>query len=188
MSEMAVVVGWYGPYPDIDAARRAATNDYQDGLYVAFGYTDLPARGRPRFLYVGVGSPLASRLSATHHAIGIDGVAKITSIWLGEILSHKRPGRREKKIEPLIDIVEWAMVSLLAPFKNLKKTSFPTISFAILNRWFSSTDYTTPVKKPVGIWPDVMECAGPGAPAHFCWLEEMKVRRFNRPPKRTIRG
>ena len=188
MAEMAAVVGWYGPYPDIAAAYAAAARDYDGGLYVAFGYPTFPARGRPRFLYVGVGAPLSSRLTQSHHAIGYGKVGKITSVWLGEIMSHMRPGRREKKIEPLIDAVEWAMISLLGPCKNVRKTSFPDSSFAILNRWYSREDYETPQPKPAVIWPDIIECAGAEAPAHFCWLDEGKVRRFERPPRRLIRG
>jgi hypothetical protein len=188
MEDMAAVVGWYGPYPDIASAHLAAARDYVNGLYVAFGYPDLPARGRPRFLYVGVGAPLSSRLLSSHHAIGKGKVAKITSIWLGEIMSHLRPGRREKKIEPLIDAVEWVMISLLGPCKNVRKTSFPDSSFAVLNRWYSSEDYETSQPKPATIWPDIIECAGPDAPAHFCWLDEKKVRQFDRPPRGSIQG
>jgi hypothetical protein len=188
MAEMAAVVGWYGPYEDIRTARLAARKDYGAGLYVAFGYPHSPARGRPRFLYVGVGAPLSSRLINNHHAIGEGKIAQLTSIWLGEIVSHKRPGRREKKIEPLIDSVEWAMVSLLGPYKNTRKTSFPATSIAIMNRWYSSDDYETSVTKPATIWPDIIECAGANAPAHLCWLEEKKVRRFDRPPRGLPRG
>jgi hypothetical protein len=181
MLEMAAVVSWYGPYQNLRSARSAAGRDYDTGLYVAFGYETLPYRGRPRLLYVGVGAPLRSRLSDQHHKIGAGKVAKITSIWLGEITSHKRPGRRPKKIEPLIDAVEWAMVALLRPCLNDRKTTFPEESFAIMNRWRSPVNYETRVPKPAMIWPDVIECAGIYAPAYLCWLEQEKVRRFDRP-------
>lgn len=99
-----------------------------------------------------------------------------------------RPGRREKKVEPLIDVVEWAMISLLTPCKNIRKTSFPKTSFAIMNRWYQSEDYETAVQKPAAIWPDLIECAGEYAPAYLCWLAEKTVRRFDRLPRRSTQG
>ena len=188
MAEMSAVVGWYGPYPDTASAKQAADRDYNAGLYVAFGYPAQQTRGRPRFLYVGVGSPLASRLTPAHHAIGTNAVARITSLWLGEILSHKRPGRRENSGEPLMHAVEWAMIALLRPCKNVRKTSFPPNSFAIMNRWYSPEDYETRAPKPASIGPDILACAGTDAPAYCCWLEEEKVKRFRRPPARVGAG
>lgn len=186
MPEMAAVVSWYGSYSSLADARKAARRDWDDGLYVAFGYPDLPIRGRPRFLYVGVGNPLCGRLTSRHHKLGGDRVARVTSVWLGEIDSHKRPGRRTKKIEPLIDAVEWAMVALLRPSLNERKTTWPDDSFAIMNRWWSKEDYETPLPKPVQIWPDLIECAGSHAPAYLCWLERRKVKRFVRPPRPSL--
>ena len=189
MSEMAAVIGWYGPYWDVISAKEAADKYYGAGLYIVFGYyqpstrigSQFAARGRPRLLYVGVGDPLSSRLTGNHHAIGSDNVIRITSIWLGEVMSHGKPGPRQKKIEPLIDSVEWAMVALLGPYMNKRKTSFPSQSFAIINRWYSAGDYETRLSKPVLIWPDIIECEGPNSPAYLCWLHERKVRRFDRP-------
>jgi hypothetical protein len=124
-------------------------------------------------------------MKGDHHAIGDEHVEKITSIWLGEISSHKRPGPRAKKIEPLIDAVEWAMIALMIalmkPCLNERKQTFPPEPFAIINRWWSPADYETPIEKQVTIWPDVIECAGADAPAHLCWLREGKVRSFRRP-------
>lgn len=189
MAHMAAVMGWYGPYRTIAAAKQSAMYDgYWDGLYVVFGYKDLPARGRPRMLYVGVGAPLYNRLTSTHHKIGTGKVARITSIWLGVVESHKVPGRREKKIEPLIDTVEWAMIAILAPCQNEKKRSFPARSFAIMNRWYSNEDYSLSLPKPSLNWPDIIECSGPQAPAYLCWLEQQKVRRFERPPRSISKG
>ena len=180
MGEMAAVVGWYGPYNGIADANAAAKKCYSDGIYVVFGYKDFPGRGRPRLLYIGSGA-LSSRMIADHHAIGTGRVAKITSIWLGEIMSHKRPGPREKKVEPLIDAVESAMIAVLAPVINVRKKKFPKTSFAILNRWYSSSDYETIADRPSASWPDIIECEGPKSPAHLCWLPDGKVRRIARP-------
>ena len=185
LSEVAAIVSWYGPYRDLGAASFSARNDgYQGGLYVVFGYRSLPARGRPKLLYVGLSSSLGSRLSNGHGTIDdSERVAKITSIWLGEISSHKRPGRRAAKTEPLMDTVESAMISLLGPCLNTRKRSFPNKSFAILHRWYSCDDFEKPLPPPVMIWPDLMECAGASGPAYLCWLEREMVKRFNRPPR-----
>jgi hypothetical protein len=180
---MADMAAWYGPYPDLSSAQKAAYNDYDGGLYAAFGYQEI-ARGRPRLLYVGVGDPLHTRLASNHHKLGNGQVRRITSIWLGVVESHKRPGRRAKKIEPLADAIEWAMIALLGPCLNERKKTFPRDSFAIVNRWWScdpADRYEQPVPRPALIWPDVIECAGEHAPAHLCWLDNKKVRRIARP-------
>ena len=188
MSEVAAVVAWYGPYKDRSSARKAASDDFGAGLYVAFGYQTEPAIGRPRLLYVGVGSPLHTRLTNQHHAIGETKVAKISSIWLGVIESHKKPGRRMKKIEPMMDAVEGAMIALLRPPLNVRRTKFPSQSLAIINRWYDGKDYSTPKLRPSLKWPDIFECAGSGAPAYLCWLDRQRVRRLNRPPAGAGRG
>ena len=183
MSDVAVVVSWYGPYRDQAAALYSARNDgYVGGLYVVFGYPSAPARGRPKLLYVGLSKSLASRL-ANHGTIDGERVFKITSIWLGEISSHKRAGRRLRKTEPLMHTVEGAMISLLGPCLNKRRHSFPTASFAILHRWYCAADFAQPLPPPMMIWPDLMECAGDPAPAYLCWLERQKVKCFERPPR-----
>ena len=181
MAEMSAVVGWYGPYRSVADAHAAATEAFQGGLYVAFGYKELPAIGRPRFLYVGIAKSLKSRVTRHHETIGDGKVTRITSIWLGSIDSHGLPGRRKRDQDPLVGAVEWAMVALFRPLLNKRKTTFPATSFAIINRWWSGEDYETQVKKPIMIWPDVIECAGPAAPAHLCWLDQLKVRQIKRP-------
>lgn len=181
MSEMAAVVGWYGPYKGIAEAHAAAYRDYAGGLYVAFGYKDLPAIGRPRFLYVGMAENLGNRVTRRHETIGDGKVARVTSMWLGNIDSHPLLGRRARQQDPLVSAVEWAMIALFRPLLNKRKTTFTAQSFAIINRWWSADDYETPVRKPVIIWPDVIECAGPHAPAHLCWLDQMKMKQIQRP-------
>lgn len=182
MPELAAVVSWFGPYLNLNEARTAAKAYYGAGLYAAFGYENPPIKGRPRLLYVGLAKNLSGRLSNNHKKIGINSVAKLTSIWLGEISSHLRAGRRQKKTEPLMDAVEWAMIALLQPRLNERKTTFPNQSFAIMNRWWSKIDYETAIPKPAILWPDVIECAGAHADAHLCWLEQKKVKVFSRPP------
>lgn len=185
MSEMAAVVGWYGPYGSVDEAQSAAVDAFAGGLYVVFGYDKLPAIGRPRFLYVGMAERLGSRVSRHHETIGDKGpIARITSVWLGSIDSHQKPGRRLSKSNALVSAVEGAMIALLRPKLNKRRTTFPLDSFAIINRWWSGFDYMSPCVKPAIIWPDVIECAGPHAPANLCWFQKRpRVKQIARPLK-----
>lgn len=169
MAEMASIVNWYGPYSDLNSARAAARIDYVDGLYAAIGYNKDSRVGRPTLQYVGVGSPLHTRLSKDHHKLSkID----ITSIWLGEVSSFKVPGRRKKKIEPHLDTVEWSIAYFLRTPKNVnKRKNPPPQSCIVLNRWLGR-DYETPMSRPIARWSDIIEYDEIKNSANLCWLGE----------------
>ena len=179
MPEVAAIVSWYGPYLTLKEARDAGAEYVRGGLYAAFGYERRPGRGRPSLLYVGIADNHSARLVDTHHALGTAKDIQMTSIWLGEIDSHRRPGPRMQRAEPISYTVEGAMIALLAPSLNERRTAFPAQPFIIQHKWYDKTNYDLKVNKPALIWPDIMEYCGEGGYAHTCWLEQNKVRKLS---------
>jgi len=165
---IASAVNWYGPYNTIAEARKAAQSDYKDGLYAIIGYNPDASARRKELLYVGVGAPLSSRLIDSHHKMGS---MEIAQIWLGEISSPKKAGKRLKKIEPHLDIVEWMIAYFLClPNNEKKRASPPDSSGVILNRWFKAEDYETSLPRPVARWADVIEYDAGYGTANLVWF------------------
>ena len=169
---MATVVDWYGPYTDteqgpVKAAQAAAQADYGGGLYVAVGHGETIRPGPRTLLYCGISENLGNRVSSAHSTLAS---LSITEIWLGEISSTGIPGRRQKRTNPNLDIVEWMSVFFLRiPHNERKCSNPPTISAVVLNRWWK-TDYETPTSRPVPRWADVIEWNSVRRTANLCWF------------------
>lgn len=157
---VATVANWYGPYTAstevevLAKARKAAKEDWSKGLYAAIGPGKTPRPGARRLLYMGVGNPLHSRLIPQHHRLG---KLSLRQIWLGEIGVPGIPGKRPKKIDTHLDMVEWASAFFLElPFNRMKRRNPPDTSCVVVNRWWG-TDFETSSAKPLRSWPDIIE-------------------------------
>jgi hypothetical protein len=182
---IACVVDWFGPYVGSDrsdllkTARTAAREDYGRGLYAAVGHGLSIRRGPRTLLYMGVGDPLSSRLNDRHHKLQ---TVSITSIWLGEISVAGIPGRRKKKIDPHLDIVEWASVYFLALKHNSSKTRQPPpASCVVVNRWWD-IDYESEGERPAARWADVIEYDQARGAANLVWFgKKARVKAIQSP-------
>ena len=173
---IAKIVNWFGPFTGSDhasilqSARIAASNDWiGPGMYAAVGNEGDTRRRGPRTLrYVGVGDPLAARLGQAHHKLGVS--STVSQLWLGELAVAGIPGRRLKRINPHIDIAEWALAYFLKIPDNEKKTMFPPDrSCVLVNRWWG-TDYETPTERPTARWADVVEWDATRRSANLVWF------------------
>ena len=64
---VAIVVDWFGPY-DLESAKKAAKEDFENGLYMLVGKTKYQ-KSDAMLEYVGIASTLYSRLVGNHHVI-----------------------------------------------------------------------------------------------------------------------
>ena len=172
-SNIATVVDWFGPYTGptreelLRNARQAARKDYDHGLYAAIGHGLKVRRGPRTLLYMGVGDPLFTRLDGKHHKLS---TFSLTSLWLGEVSVAGVPGRRIKKINPHLDIVEWASAYFLRPpFNERKHRTEPPMSCVVVNRWWG-TDYNTKADRPVARWADIIEFDADRKSANLVWF------------------
>ncbi len=169
---MATVVDWYGPYTGagggaVRSAQAAAAVDYGPGLYLAIGHGETLRRGPLTMLYMGISSNIASRVTPQHTTLAS---LSISSIWLGEIGSAGIPGRRAKRTNPNLDIVEWMSAYFLRiPYNDKKRVNPPWTSAVILNRWWQP-DYNTPASRPVARWADVIEWDLSKQTANLVWF------------------
>lgn len=170
---MASIVDWYGPFTGVGKedlfknARNAARADFGSGLYMAIGHAPNIAKGRTTIQYVGIADPLVSRLYESHHRLGS---MALTAMWLGEIATAGIPGRRAKKTDPHLDIVEWAHAYFLRiPVNERKTINPPRSSCIVLNRWWA-TDYETPAERPAARWADILEYNVLRNTANLCWF------------------
>jgi hypothetical protein len=170
---IATVVDWFGPYVGSDrttllqTARTAAQADYGRGLYAAVGHGLEVRRGPRTLLYMGVGDPLYTRLNGSHHKLS---TFSLSSLWLGEVSVAGVPGRRRKKINPHLDIVEWASTYFLeCPFNERKRRTPPHTSCVVVNRWWG-IDYETEAERPVARWADIIEYDAARGTANLVWF------------------
>lgn len=170
---MASIVDWYGPFRGatkselLKDARSAARKDFGAGLYMAIGHAPSVGRGRTTLQYIGIGDPLVSRLGNNHHAMR---EISITQLWLGEVATAGIPGRRTKRAEPHLDIVEWAHAYFLRiPVNARKKINPPQSSCIVLNRWWQQ-DYETPTDRPAARWADVIEFDSIRSTVNLVWF------------------
>lgn len=170
---IATIINWFGPfcgdtYERLLTAARVAAEDWDaDGIYAAVGH-DLKGQRGPRTLrYMGVGNPLSSRLTTAHHKLG---TFSVSELWLGEPAVPGLPGRRMKRINPHLDVVEWASAYFLKIPSNEKKTKNPPDrSCVVLNRWYG-TDYSSPQERPTARWADVIEWDKNRRVANLVWF------------------
>lgn len=173
-SAIATIVNWYGPFGGADNggilqnARSAAATEWSvPGLYAAVGKAAYGLRGPNTLRYMGVGKPLAARLTSRHHKLSS---IPLSSIWLGEVAVPGLSGRKTKKINPHLDVVEWASVFFLKlPANEKKRRSPPKKSFVVVNRWWD-VDYSTSAARPAKRWPDVLEYDADRNQANLVWF------------------
>lgn len=178
---IATIVDWYGPYKDVAAARSAARSDYAAGLYVAIGHGEQKRRGPVEMLYVGISDNLVDRIGPAHATLS---KLSISGLWLGEIATAGIPGRRQKRTDPHLDIVEWMTAYFLhVPFNARKVINPPNLSAVVLNRWWK-IDYETACDRPVRRWADVIEWNTTSEIANLCWFgTKPRVVRLNKDGK-----
>jgi hypothetical protein len=94
----------------------------------------------------------------------------MTSLWLGEAGVAGIPGRRQKRIDPHLDIVEWASAYFLAlPHNEKKRAMPPPVSCVVVNRWWS-IDGQNEEARPAARWADVIEYDRDRGTANLIWF------------------
>lgn len=171
MAHFMVGVDWYGPYTKADAC-TAAANDYVGGLYMCIGRQ---AYERSASLqYIGISKEsLGTRLRQSPKLSSLSSGEKI---WLGEIGTAERPGRKRKMTPATLDAAEWLHVYFLSlPLNEKKRINAPTKPVTVMNRWWRP-DYETPHRRPHPDWPDLIDFMGPDYPARIVWFgKQQKV-------------
>jgi len=121
MKSLSAIIEWYGPY-SLEDAKVASKFYYDDGLYMVIGKTK--RQRTPHLQYIGIANDLRERLNGKHHKI--PEVTKDASIWLGEVMSPRTPGKKIKVTDRMLDLAEWAHAYFLQlPLNNRKKGSPP---------------------------------------------------------------
>jgi hypothetical protein len=176
---LAIVIDWSGPFQSVDVAKKiAAEFELGEVLYLATGQR-LYQR-QDSLQYVGLSSNLKNRFNDPTHKISTD-VNKNLKIWVGEIVSHARAGRRLSR-HPVahsvgVELAEWMLAYFLALHLNVKKRKkTPRESAVLLNRWFKSDFETRRRQRPHPEWPDFMDYDTDYQSASLVW--------FGAPPRR----
>ena len=172
MKPAMAVVDWYGPYTLEEA--RAATRDFGDGIYMATGVRKYQRTKQPQ--YVGIASDLSSRLKRDHHKLSE--ITRTQELWLGEIATPRRSGRKVKATDKMLDLTEWAHIYFLQlPLNERKKEQPPDYPITVYNRWWH-TDYTTAHRRrPHQQWPDLIDFLDCDYPAKIVWFGKRQVIR-----------
>lgn len=172
MKPAVAVVDWYGPYTLEEA--RTATPDFGDGIYMATGACKYQRAVRPQ--YLGITSSLSSRLNGDHHKLSL--VTREQELWLGEIASYRRPGRKTKATDRMLDLAEWAHIYFLQlPLNEKKRAQPPDYPITVYNRWWRN-DYATPHRRrPHQRWPDLIDFVDCDYPAKVVWFGRRQVIR-----------
>ena len=168
MKHVTVVIDWYGPYSSIPEARKAARNDYGDGLYMAVGKIK-HQRGYKKLQYIGLSSTLAVRLSNGHKKLKL--VSQKFELWMGEVGSTGIPGKKAQVTNVQLDLAEWAHSYFLElPLNNKKRRKPPKHPVTVLNRWWQSDYETKWRKRPHRDWPDIIDFWGVDYGARLGWF------------------
>lgn len=163
---LMIAINWYGPYRDLDEARRCARHDYDHGLYLAIGKCKYERRRSLQ--YIGIGGNIHTRLTENHHKLQL--IVRERSLWLGEIATAEPSGRRLKATRTTLDYSEWLHARFLQlPLNDKKTKALPPRSVTVLNRWFA-LDYETPVRRPHSDWPDLIDYPHYDLPARAVWF------------------
>ena len=172
MKPAMAVVDWYGPYTLEDA--RTATLDFGDGIYMATGARKYQRIVQPQ--YVGIASNLSKRLKHDHHKLSQ--IARKQVLWLGEIATPRRSGRKIKGTDKMLDLAEWAHVYFLQlPLNERKKEQPPDYPITVYNRWWRQ-DYDTPYRRrPHRQWPDIIDFLDCDYPARIVWFGRRQIIR-----------
>ena len=173
---LMIAINWYGPYADMDEARRRARHDYEHGLYLAIGKCRYERR--LALQYVGIGAAIHTRLNERHHKLSL--VIRERSLWLGEIATAEPSGKRLKATRTTLDFAEWLHARFLRlPLNDKKTKALPSRNVTVLNRWFA-TDYETPRARPHPDWPDLIDYPAFELPARAVWFGR-RQRLFDAP-------
>jgi hypothetical protein len=164
---LMIAVNWYGPYRDIDDARKVANYDWLHGLYLGIGKARYE---RTQSLqYIGIGGTLATRLSERHHKLSR--IVRNREIWLGEIATAEPSGKRMKATPATLDYAEWLHARFLRlPLNDKKTKNLPSRSVTVLNRWFGCDYDTQRGKRPHRDWPDLIDFPSDGLAARAVWF------------------
>ena len=166
MTHVAIIVDWSGPYMSISEA-KAAARDYEDGLYMAIGKKKYQKKPR-QLQYVGIADELSSRVHTAHPKLPY---LPELELWLGEIASTGIPGPKKKKVDPCLDLAEWALAYFLElPLNDRKRHHPPPRPVTVLNRWWYPDHETKRSRRPHSDWPDLVEYFGLEQGARTSWI------------------
>lgn len=162
---LLIAINWYGPYTTIEAARKAARDDYNDGLYIALGKR---SASRNQMDYIGISKNLGNRLSGPHHTLS---KIKLSQIWLGEVVTAEPSGKKMKVTKTTLDYAEWLHAHFMAlPYNDKKTLKPPSRPVTVLNRWWKC-DYETPRRnRPHPDWPDLIDHPMHGQHSRTVWF------------------
>lgn len=93
---LMIAINWYGPYPDLNEARKHARHDYVHGLYLAIG--KYKYERRRALQYIGIGNSMHTVLTSRHHKLSL--IVRERTLWLGEIVTAEPSGKRLKPPAP----------------------------------------------------------------------------------------
>lgn len=177
MKHLMITVDWYGPYLTIESAKKEGAFPR---LYLAIGNRAYE-HGEPKLQYVGIGRPIAGRMTAKHHKLSKLSVAR-TQIWLGEVITAEPGGRKAKQTPMTLDYAEWLHAYYLQLPLNEKKTvREPGLSVTVMNRWWARQwrqdwEYDS-VPRPHPDWPDLIDYPHyHKEPARMVWFDKRNTR------------
>lgn len=175
---LMIAVNWFGPFwGELEAIRAVARRDWDDGLYVCIGKR--PYQRRDTIQYIGIGSPLHTRLHDGHHKL--PEVTRSRQLWLGEIATSEPSGKRLKATKATLDYAEWLHARFMQlPLNSMKTKSLPARSVTVLNRWWKTDYETMRSNRPHPDWPNMIDFPGHGLAARMVWFGG-KQRYFNAP-------
>ncbi len=180
--QVAIIIDWFGIY-DLKAAKAAAKADYGRGLYMLIGKAKSQKKN-PKLQYIGIAKELYSRIGNGH--IAIRDLSQELKIWLGEVASFGVPGKKVKKVDPMLDLAEWSHTYFLddLPLNKKKKANPPSNPVMVYNRWWHKDYETLRVKRPHPDWPDLIDYIGKEYGAKIVWfggaVDKWKPSDFSR--------
>lgn len=171
MKTLTAIIEWFGPYT-IEEAKSASKFDYEDGLYLIIGKAKYERS--PHLQYIGIAKNLGTRLNGVHHKI--PEVTREQSIWLGEVVSPRTPGKKIKVTDRMLDLAEWAHAYFLQlPLNTKKKNAPPDRPILVYNRWWQKDYETQYLKRPHREWPDIIDYCGPEYNAKVVWFGQKQI-------------
>lgn len=175
---LMITVDWFGPYGgDLQQIRSVARADFEDGLYMCIGKK--PYQRNSAMQYVGIGSPIHTRLHDGHHVL--PEVTRSRQMWLGEIATAEPSGKKIKYTKATLDYAEWLHARFMQlPLNDKKTKSLPPRSVTVLNRWWKTDYVTMRSNRPHPDWPNLLDYPGHELPARTVWFGG-KQRPFKAP-------
>ncbi len=172
MAALSVTVDWYGPYDSIQSAQEAAREEFDNGLYIGIGKSKWDRE--VAIQYIGIAESLASRVGERHKKLSL--IVRDLEIWLGEVSSFGKPGRRRNASIPAhLDLAEWAFIYFLdLPLNDRKKVRHPYAPVTVHSRWYD-IQYNLREAPPHPDFPIMIDFIGKedGAKIQFTDRQEM---------------